>query len=291
MVGLSEALALYLRPKGIGVSCLCPGPVATNIVEQITFHDDVPINSPLDLEVIDAEKVGDIVVDAVRTPFSWCSPIRSRCTTSWCGERKTPRRSSPRRSPPCRWIGDVKVGIHLPQYGRAASADVIRRAGVHAEELGFAYVWVSHHVALPASQDYPSIYVGPPPPPPPPPPPERPGPAPPLPKQRNATVGKRTRAAATSTGLCWIAIGKPEYCRIAEFHPRVHAYVKNHNLGLEVPYRYGSEMRKYMPDFIVLVDDGHGDDDLLHLIVEIKGYRREDAKKRSPRWTSTGFRV
>ena len=69
-----------------------------------------------------------------------------------------------------------------------------------------------------------------------------------------------------------------EFCRVAESHPRVRAYVKNHNLGLEVPYRYGSEMRRYLPDFIVLVDDGHGDDDLLHLIVEIKGYRGEDAK-------------
>lgn len=69
-----------------------------------------------------------------------------------------------------------------------------------------------------------------------------------------------------------------EFCRVAENHPRVKAYVKNHNLGLEVPYRYGSESRKYLPDFIVLVEDGHGDDDLLHLIVEIKGYRREDAK-------------
>ena len=38
--------------------------------------------------------------------------------------------------------------------------------------------------------------------------------------------------------------------------------------------------RKYLPDFIVLVDDGHGDDDLLHLVVEIKGYRREDAKEK-----------
>ena len=28
----------------------------------------------------------------------------------------------------------------------------------------------------------------------------------------------------------------------------------------------------------MLVDDGHGADDLLHLVVEIKGYRREDAK-------------
>lgn len=69
-----------------------------------------------------------------------------------------------------------------------------------------------------------------------------------------------------------------EFCRVVEAHPRVRAYVKNHNLGLDVPYRYGSDMRVYRPDFIVLVDDGHGDDDLLHLVVEIKGYRREDAK-------------
>jgi hypothetical protein len=60
----------------------------------------------------------------------------------------------------------------------------------------------------------------------------------------------------------------------------VKAYVKNHNLGLEVPYRYGSQARTYIADFIVLVDDGHGDADPLHLIVEIKGYRREDAKEK-----------
>ena len=76
-----------------------------------------------------------------------------------------------------------------------------------------------------------------------------------------------------------------EFCRVAESHPQVRAYVKNHNLGLEVPYRYGSETRKYRPDFIVLVDDGHephpdGTPDLLHLVVEIKGYRREDAKEK-----------
>jgi type III restriction enzyme len=77
-----------------------------------------------------------------------------------------------------------------------------------------------------------------------------------------------------------------EFCRVAEAHPKVVAYVKNHNLGLEVPYRYGSESRKYRPDFIVLVDDGHepdedGTPDLLHLVVEIKGYRREDAKEKA----------
>ena len=67
-----------------------------------------------------------------------------------------------------------------------------------------------------------------------------------------------------------------EFCRVAESHPAVMAYAKNHNLGLEVPYRYGSEKRKYLPDFIVLIDDGQADP--LHLIVEIKGYRGEDAK-------------
>ena len=71
------------------------------------------------------------------------------------------------------------------------------------------------------------------------------------------------------------------FCRVAEAHPRVRAYVKNQGLGFEVPYRYQSESRIYVPDFIVLVDDGRGDDDLLHLVVEIKGFRREDAKEKA----------
>src|SRR5262245_32042207 len=33
VVGLSEALALYARPKGVGVSVLCPGGVETNLHE------------------------------------------------------------------------------------------------------------------------------------------------------------------------------------------------------------------------------------------------------------------
>ena len=79
----------------------------------------------------------------------------------------------------------------------------------------------------------------------------------------------------------WIILDsdwESEFCRVAETHPKVRAYVKNHNLGLEVPYRSGSNSRTYIPDFIVDVDDGHGEDDSLHLVVEIKGYRNEDAK-------------
>ena len=48
--------------------------------------------------------------------------------------------------------------------------------------------------------------------------------------------------------------------------------------GSVQPYRSGSEARTYLPDFVVLVDDG--EDDLLRLVVEIKGFRREDAKEK-----------
>ncbi len=97
------------------------------------------------------------------------------------------------------------------------------------------------------------------------------------------TTSRKTRVA-TRADRChvnWAVCDsdwEAELCRVVEGHPRVRAYVKNHNLGLEVPYRYGSETRRYLPDFIVLVDDGRGDDDLLRLVVEVKGYRREDAK-------------
>lgn len=72
-----------------------------------------------------------------------------------------------------------------------------------------------------------------------------------------------------------------EFCRVVESNRRVIAYTKNHNLGFEVPYRYQGTTRRYLPDFILLVDDGHGEDDPLHLVVEIKGYRGEDAKDKA----------
>lgn len=100
----------------------------------------------------------------------------------------------------------------------------------------------------------------------------------------------------TSRELRWETLGPPpkchlnwvildsgwegEFCRVAESHPKVLRYVKNHNLGLEVPYRFGPTSRIYIPDFIVTVDDGHGVENPLHLIVEVKGYRREDAKEK-----------
>ncbi len=100
----------------------------------------------------------------------------------------------------------------------------------------------------------------------------------------NFTTSKLTRwdtiGPPPKCHLNWVIFDsdwEAEFCRVAEQHPKVIAYVKNRNLGLEVPYRFGSDVRTYIPDFIVLIDDGRGPDDLLHLIVEIKGYRGEDA--------------
>ena len=69
-----------------------------------------------------------------------------------------------------------------------------------------------------------------------------------------------------------------EFCRVVEGHPRVLAYVKNQGLGLEVPYRHGSQTRTYIPDFIVVLGGGRGGADRLNLIVEIKGFRSEDVQ-------------
>ena len=101
----------------------------------------------------------------------------------------------------------------------------------------------------------------------------------------NFNTSKRDRWQTDSRRchINWVILDsdwEAEFCRVAEAHPCVRSYVKNHNLGMEVPYRFGSQMRTYIPDFIVLVDDGRGEDDPLHLVVEIKGYRGEDAKEK-----------
>jgi NAD(P)-dependent dehydrogenase (short-subunit alcohol dehydrogenase family) len=65
IVGLSESLALYLRPQGIGVSCLCPAGVITNIAEHIRYFGETkPLRAPA-RPVVEASVVGELVVDAI----------------------------------------------------------------------------------------------------------------------------------------------------------------------------------------------------------------------------------
>lgn len=58
--------------------------------------------------------------------------------------------------------------------------------------------------------------------------------------------------------------------------PEVVRYVKNEGLGFTIPYTHEGIERQYLPDFIACLDDGHGADDLLNLIIEVTGERKKD---------------
>jgi NAD(P)-dependent dehydrogenase (short-subunit alcohol dehydrogenase family) len=65
VVGVSEALALYLAPRGIGVTCVCPSGVITNIVEQITVYGEAASPRAPAYPLVEAGVVGELVADAV----------------------------------------------------------------------------------------------------------------------------------------------------------------------------------------------------------------------------------
>ncbi|HEX3460124.1 MAG TPA: SDR family oxidoreductase [Acidimicrobiales bacterium] len=65
LVAIMENLALYLEPRGVGVTCVCPGPVATRIAEQRqSFGPDRSLQRP-GMETIEASAVADLVVAAI----------------------------------------------------------------------------------------------------------------------------------------------------------------------------------------------------------------------------------
>lgn len=67
IVQISEGLAIYLRPKNIGVTLLCPGPVLTNIAADVpTFGGGAPLRIPGNqFDLVDPAIVGDLVADAI----------------------------------------------------------------------------------------------------------------------------------------------------------------------------------------------------------------------------------
>lgn len=77
-----------------------------------------------------------------------------------------------------------------------------------------------------------------------------------------------------------------EFARVVENHKTTISYVKNQALGFEAPYRSGSITRRYLPDFIIQVDDGCGENDPLNLIVEVKGYRGIDEQIKAETMTN-----
>ncbi|SHO61167.1 type III restriction enzyme [Pseudoxanthobacter soli DSM 19599] len=94
---------------------------------------------------------------------------------------------------------------------------------------------------------------------------------------------------------CWATGARPPKCQIShvvldssweeqlaltlENHPRVLAYAKNQALGFEIPYLDGGIRRRYLPDFLARLDDGH--DDPLNLVIEVKGIRDETDKAKA----------
>ncbi len=64
----------------------------------------------------------------------------------------------------------------------------------------------------------------------------------------------------------------------------VLSYVKNHNLGFNIPYTHNGDSHNYIPDFLVRLNDGKGPQDPLNLILEVTGER--DTKKEAKVFTT-----
>ncbi|AYJ85280.1 SDR family oxidoreductase (plasmid) [Sphingomonas paeninsulae] len=67
MIGVSEGLSLYLQPQGVGVTCLCPGPVRTAIGSTIRSWTPgiAPRGPGAQYAVMEPDAVGDLLADAV----------------------------------------------------------------------------------------------------------------------------------------------------------------------------------------------------------------------------------
>ena len=93
---------------------------------------------------------------------------------------------------------------------------------------------------------------------------------------------ERWKTAADKCPINWVVLDsawEAQLCGVLEAHPRVLAYAKNHGLYFEVPYRLAGQPRRYRPDFLVRLDDGHPDP--LTLVAEVKGFQRQDAKEKA----------
>jgi probable F420-dependent oxidoreductase len=53
----------------------------------------------------------------------------------------------------------MRIGIHLPHFGRAITPGGVQRAAREAEAQGFDDLWVSDHLVNPKEQPYPAPYI------------------------------------------------------------------------------------------------------------------------------------
>jgi NAD(P)-dependent dehydrogenase (short-subunit alcohol dehydrogenase family) len=68
VIAMSESLALYLWPKGVRVSCFCPGPVATGVMDSMkTWSSNVAFRGPgSQYEVMTAEEAAMTLAEGMR---------------------------------------------------------------------------------------------------------------------------------------------------------------------------------------------------------------------------------
>jgi type III restriction enzyme len=64
--------------------------------------------------------------------------------------------------------------------------------------------------------------------------------------------------------------------QVLEEMDEVICYVKNQGLGFTIPYTIDGQEHSYMPDFIVHIDDGHGREDPLKLVLEVSGEAKKE---------------
>lgn len=67
VIALSESLALYLLPQGIRVSCLCPGPVMTGVMQGMkTWSENVAMRGPgAQFTLMTAEQAATVLADGM----------------------------------------------------------------------------------------------------------------------------------------------------------------------------------------------------------------------------------
>ncbi|HXE53514.1 MAG TPA: hypothetical protein VN541_10885, partial [Tepidisphaeraceae bacterium] len=56
----------------------------------------------------------------------------------------------------------------------------------------------------------------------------------------------------------------------------VISYAKNQGLNFFIPYTLNGQQKNYVPDFLARVDDGHGKEDPLNLVLEVTGERDKE---------------
>lgn len=117
--------------------------------------------------------------------------------------------------------------------------------------------------------------------------------------QPNDAVGTTAGASFDTVKTCWTtdpakchfnlvpqdSDWETAVCQRLEDMEEVRAYAKNQGIGFRIPYTCDGRAGNYYPDLIVKLEDGHGENDLLSLVLEVSGQKKKekDAKVQTAR--------